>query len=174
MDCGPSPSRAGQPIDPTGITSQNGATVAAWAAIGQATWALLRRSWPLILATWSEIDAFVKKHPDIPLKVRENLDKWRSGFVAAQRKRSAGARIRATLGVVEGLADERVAGVDPSEEAETLVAGWRKRAAAITQALELAERQQGAVRKRMLERVTARTDALAAEAFESLMPDETD
>ena len=148
--------------------------MAAWAAIRQATWAILKRSWPLILTAWSAIDDFVKKHPEIPLKARENLEKWRSGFVAAQRKRSAGGRIRATLGVVEGLADERIAGVDPGEEAEALVASWRNRAAAITQALELAERQQGAVRKRMLERVTSRTDALAAEAFESLIPDETD
>lgn len=141
--------------------------MAGWAAFGSAVWKVLKASWPLALQAWAVIDDFVKKHPEIPEKVKGNLAGWRTRFASAQQKRSAGARVRATLETIRGLADELAIGDAAAERS----AGWRRRADGIENALELAESRQGAVRKQMMARVVARTDALAAEAFEALIPD---
>jgi len=142
--------------------------MAGWAVFRSAAWKVLKVSWPLALQAWAAIDDFVKKHPEVPDRVKRNLAGWRTRFASAQQKRSAGARVRATLETIRGLADELAVGDAAGERPVE----WRRRADGIEKALELAESRQGGVRKRMIARVVARTDALAAEAFESLIPDD--
>ncbi|NCT90975.1 hypothetical protein GXB85_08455 [Cellulomonas sp. APG4] len=138
--------------------------------ITKVVWEFLVKYWPLVSAAFEQVDRFIKEHPGVSDGARERFNDWRDSFLAAQKKRSAEARVRATLDTVRRIAEEQAAA---SGDGATVVGGdWLERAASIERALELATAQTGRTRRRMLAQVAKRTDALVAEAFLSLLPED--
>lgn len=146
--------------------------MAAWAEIGKAAWTVFKKYWPLALEAWRQVDKFVKDHPGLPDTVRRRLDAWRAGFADAQKKRTPEARVSATLDVIRRLADEAAGDEDISSVDAVDGAELRRRVDAVQRALEIVEAQAGDARRVMLRQVVKRADALAAEAFMSLIPDD--
>lgn len=139
--------------------------------VAGSAWRAVQESWPRVLQTWRLVDEFLRQHPELPGTLRRTLEVGRSRLAAAQRQRSPEARVRATLTTVRRLADECVDAAPDDVDLAAQVAGWRRGADRIDQALTLVEARRGVARRRMVARVVARTDALAAEAFEHLVAD---
>lgn len=143
--------------------------MAAWAQLGKVAWELAKKYWPLALEAWRQVDKFTKDHPGIPDALRRRIEAVRERFAEAQRKRTPEARVRATLDVIRRIADERS---EDEAIAPDSVADLRHRVEAIQRALALAEARTGEARRTMLSQVVKRTDALAAEVFMTLIPDD--
>ncbi|ACQ78440.1 hypothetical protein Bcav_0175 [Beutenbergia cavernae DSM 12333] len=133
-------------------------------------WRLLKRYGPLALAAWRQVDKYLKEHPDVSAASKQQILRWRDQVIAVKNRRSVEGRLRGTLEVVDRLAAEHASSGRPERVATAR--DWADRAADITRALDMAVTRTGTQKKLMLDRIAARTDALAAEAFESLVDDD--
>lgn len=143
--------------------------MAARTELAVSAWRAVTHSWPRVVATWGLVDEFLRQHPELPATARRTLELGRARLVEAQRQRSPEARVRATLATVRRLADESAAASPDDGTLRTQAAAWRRGADRIEQALTLVGDQRGSARRRMLGRVVARADELAAEVFEQLV-----
>lgn len=132
-------------------------------------WRAVTHSWPRVVQTWGLVDEFLRLHPELPAAARRTLELGRARLVEAQRQRSPEARVRATLATVRRLADERTAASPDDDAVRARTASWRRGADRIDQALTLVGDRRGTARRRMLARVVARADELAADVFEQLV-----
>lgn len=110
------------------------------------------------------VDRALGKHPNLPDDVRRQLEKARDRLVAARRQKSEEAQIRAMLEAVTGVA----AGPEPGGSTHS---GYAERAERLRMALDVAEQLTGREKRRAVKAIRGKTDALAAEAIESLLPE---
>lgn len=131
---------------------------------------LAKRAWPLMLEAWRVYDRLAKSNPDLPEQVKKRAEAIRDRALQVSKQRGAETRILGMLQLARDMAEERAASEDP--DARSASQTWVRQADDIQRALTLARGADGPTRKRMLRRVRARTDALAAEVFEAFIPAE--
>jgi len=114
---------------------------------------------------------YVATHPEARDAVLTRVKAAGRSVDALRQARTPAARIGAKLAIVERFASAQVG--DPIDPGAVAMANqWLQRSQQIRDALALAETQSGEAKSRILDRLAGRTDALAAEAIESLIPEE--
>ena len=124
---------------------------------------LLQTNWPRIQKAWSFASVYVQEHPDLSAAVRHRLERYRGRLVEARNKKGDEAQIRAMLDVV--VSASAAPGAD-----DAVRASFENQAERLRHALGVAEQLSGRERRQALGRIKTKTDALAAEAIESLLP----
>ena len=126
---------------------------------------LVQTNWPRIQKAWSVVSVYLKEHPDFSAAARQRAEGLRDRLVDARNRKGEEAQIRATLDVVVSAS----AAPGTTDGARTSHAEQAER---LRHALGVAEQLSGRERRRALARIHIKTDALAAEAIESLLPDD--
>ena len=126
---------------------------------------VLRTNWPRIQKAWTFASVYLQEHPDLSAAVRQRVERYRGRLVDARNKKGEEAQIRAMLDVV--VSASTTPGAD-----DAVRAGLANQAERLGQALGVAEQLSGRERRQALVRIRTKTDALAAEAIESLLPDD--
>lgn len=129
---------------------------------------VLGKAWPLALDAWAAYRRWAKEHPESHGQVKGQVDAFLARVATAMQRTTPEDRIAAMLSAAEEVATGRTTTGTEQEKAQA--ESWLRQATDIRQALAVAEKAIGADRRRMLRRARARTDALVAEAFESLIP----
>lgn len=124
---------------------------------------VLRTNWPRIVTAWGVVTVYLKEHPDVSAAARQRAEGLRDRLVDARDRKGEEAQIRAMLDVVVNAS----AAPGTGDGARTSHAEQAER---LRQALGLAEQLSGRERRRALARIRTKTDALTAEAIETLLP----
>ncbi|MCU1431677.1 MAG: hypothetical protein JWP95_782 [Actinotalea sp.] len=128
---------------------------------------IVRANWPLVLQTWGHVEAYLKKHPELPGQAARQYTAIRAHLDQVSAKRSKEAQIAGLLDIVRDLTGPTGAATDAAGTIQS--AEWRRRADQIGTALTLVTAMTGADRKKKVALLQGRTDALVAEVFESLV-----
>jgi hypothetical protein len=136
-----------------------------------AAWAsqVLKLIGPLSKEATKFVAQYVATHPEAREAVLAKVKAAGKSIDALRRARTPAAKIEAKLAIVERFASTRADDPDAADVSRQ----WTQRAQQIRDALALAETQGGKAKSQILDRLAARTDALAAEAIESLIPGES-
>ena len=136
-----------------------------------ASWAsqVLKPIGPLSKEATKFVAQYVATHSESREAVLAKVKAAGKSVDALRRARTPAARIEAKLAIVERFANTRADYPDAADVSRQ----WTQRAQQTRGALALAETQGGKAKSQILERLAARTDALAAKAIESLVPGES-
>jgi len=129
-------------------------------------WRLIVMNWPRIIGALRLAERYVREHPETEAWLRQRLVDVRAQVVAAQRRGSASAEIRATLDVVRRVVVE--VSVRHGGGATGTIDVWTSRADQIDRALDLADAGPPADRRRTLERLRTETDVLLSDVIGQL------
>jgi hypothetical protein len=123
------------------------------------------KNWPRVVVALKEVETFLKDHPEVPNRLRRQLDDIRKRLDAVQNLRGDAARIREMLNVVRSEA--RDLDGPGGTQSTAGAARWTSRADNIERRVRLAELQDQPAQKNTLAGLRAEAGVLIAELIDA-------